>query len=561
MRPFMVLADRMGALVVAARRRPDPVDRHPPLRAAGQRQRQPARQRGGGRRAPADALVDGDSRQRSRASRKDAGSRSSNRRARGRATSRTCSPSSCTTQRGERWIEGTVFEPGSARLSMLDGVDVEAPLEGVVLVIHNNDQPGVIGDVGIDPRPPRRQHRQLRARPECHGRGRRGGARFGCGRAGPARGRAGDPRAAGDHCRAARDHHAENLIAGTGVSAGPAAGWRPSPDRSAPPHRRRWLPPGSARRASPPPSPSGDRRCPPLIIAVRTSAPPTSCPAIPSSRSAALPARGSGRGTSAGAHRRCRRFDACACCGTSNSKGLREGLARRGRDRQPRCAASTPAPPRRRRAPACLPVSRGAPAVAAERTGPRHPPSTRREPTRGRRTPSRAEESWERVGIVAQRVAACRCAAGGALSGQPCGHSSTTPRVPGGKISCGKICRAPCFTLRAARHSSPRIAVAIIPARYHSTRLPGKALADIAGRPMIEHVYRRAAAARSIASVIVATDDRRIVDAVAAFGGEARDDVARRIRAARTASRKWPRRSTATSSSTCRGTSRCSRRR
>ena len=55
---------------------------------------------------------------------------------------------------------------------------------------------------------------------------------------------------------------------------------------------------------------------------------------------------------------------------------------------------------------------------------------------------------------------------------------------------------------------------------------PGKALADIGGRPMIEHVYRRAAAARSIASVIVATDDERIADAVRAFGGEARHDVA-----------------------------------
>ena len=52
------------------------------------------------------------------------------------------------TSEGERWIEGTVFEPGSPRLSMLDGVDVEAPLEGVVLVLHNNDQPGVIGGVG-----------------------------------------------------------------------------------------------------------------------------------------------------------------------------------------------------------------------------------------------------------------------------------------------------------------------------------------------------------------------------------------------------------------------------
>jgi 3-deoxy-manno-octulosonate cytidylyltransferase (CMP-KDO synthetase) len=65
-------------------------------------------------------------------------------------------------------------------------------------------------------------------------------------------------------------------------------------------------------------------------------------------------------------------------------------------------------------------------------------------------------------------------------------------------------------------------AVAVIPARYHSSRLPGKALADIGGRPMIEHVYRRTAAARSIASVIVATDDERIHRAVLSFGGESR---------------------------------------
>jgi 3-deoxy-manno-octulosonate cytidylyltransferase (CMP-KDO synthetase) len=65
-------------------------------------------------------------------------------------------------------------------------------------------------------------------------------------------------------------------------------------------------------------------------------------------------------------------------------------------------------------------------------------------------------------------------------------------------------------------------AIAVIPARYHSTRLPGKALAEIDGRPMIEHVYRRAAAARSISSVIVATDDERIVRAVRAFGGDVR---------------------------------------
>jgi len=63
--------------------------------------------------------------------------------------------------------------------------------------------------------------------------------------------------------------------------------------------------------------------------------------------------------------------------------------------------------------------------------------------------------------------------------------------------------------------------LAVIPARFHSTRLPGKILADIAGRPMIEHVYRRAAAASLVHAVIVATDDERIAGAVRAFGGAA----------------------------------------
>jgi 3-deoxy-manno-octulosonate cytidylyltransferase (CMP-KDO synthetase) len=64
--------------------------------------------------------------------------------------------------------------------------------------------------------------------------------------------------------------------------------------------------------------------------------------------------------------------------------------------------------------------------------------------------------------------------------------------------------------------------VAVIPARYQSTRLPAKALANIAGRPMVEHVYRRAAAARGVDAVVVATDDQRIADAVTGFGGVAR---------------------------------------
>ena len=71
-----------------------------------------------------------------------------------------------------------------------------------------------------------------------------------------------------------------------------------------------------------------------------------------------------------------------------------------------------------------------------------------------------------------------------------------------------------------ATFSSPATAVIVIPARYESTRLPGKPLADIAGHPMIEHVYRRASTASRAASVLVATDDERVRDAVLAFGGE-----------------------------------------
>lgn len=68
---------------------------------------------------------------------------------------------------------------------------------------------------------------------------------------------------------------------------------------------------------------------------------------------------------------------------------------------------------------------------------------------------------------------------------------------------------------------SPATAVVVIPARYESTRLPGKPLANIAGHPMIEHVYRRASTATRAASVLVATDSERVRDAVLAFGGNA----------------------------------------
>ena len=63
-------------------------------------------------------------------------------------------------------------------------------------------------------------------------------------------------------------------------------------------------------------------------------------------------------------------------------------------------------------------------------------------------------------------------------------------------------------------------AVGVIPARYASSRFPGKPLAALCGRPLVCHVYERARRSKTLARVVVATDDLRIRDAVAAFGGE-----------------------------------------
>ena len=61
----------------------------------------------------------------------------------------------------------------------------------------------------------------------------------------------------------------------------------------------------------------------------------------------------------------------------------------------------------------------------------------------------------------------------------------------------------------------------VIPARYASTRLPGKPLANLAGKPMIQRVYERAAQAKIPDEIIVATDDERIKETVEGFGGKA----------------------------------------
>jgi 3-deoxy-manno-octulosonate cytidylyltransferase (CMP-KDO synthetase) len=64
-------------------------------------------------------------------------------------------------------------------------------------------------------------------------------------------------------------------------------------------------------------------------------------------------------------------------------------------------------------------------------------------------------------------------------------------------------------------------AVGVIPARYESSRFPGKPLVLIAGKPLVERVFERARAAQRLTRLLVATDDERIVRAVESFGGEA----------------------------------------
>jgi 3-deoxy-manno-octulosonate cytidylyltransferase (CMP-KDO synthetase) len=61
----------------------------------------------------------------------------------------------------------------------------------------------------------------------------------------------------------------------------------------------------------------------------------------------------------------------------------------------------------------------------------------------------------------------------------------------------------------------------IIPSRYESSRFPGKPLADLCGKPMLQHVYERVLRAKSVTTAAVATDDERIFLAVQAFGGRA----------------------------------------
>ena len=96
----------------------------------------------------------------------------------------------------------------------------------------------------------------------------------------------------------------------------------------------------------------------------------------------------------------------------------------------------------------------------------------------------------------------------------------------------------------AEPESRPAAATIIgaIPARYGSTRLPGKVLMPIAGRPMIEHVWRRASRAAGLERVVVLTDDRRIAEAAAGFGADCEmtpDDCASGTDRVAWAARSW----------------------
>jgi 3-deoxy-manno-octulosonate cytidylyltransferase (CMP-KDO synthetase) len=97
--------------------------------------------------------------------------------------------------------------------------------------------------------------------------------------------------------------------------------------------------------------------------------------------------------------------------------------------------------------------------------------------------------------------------------------------------------------------------IAIIPARYASSRFPGKALVDLAGKPMIQWVYERTCQATGVGRVLVATDDERILRAVQGFGGDAvmtsSSHPTGTDRLAEVAAPSMP-----SSSSTCRGMSR-----
>src|ERR1039457_620935 len=72
------------------------------------------------------------------------------------------------------------------------------------------------------------------------------------------------------------------------------------------------------------------------------------------------------------------------------------------------------------------------------------------------------------------------------------------------------------------RSSVPRKILGVIPARFASTRFPGKVLAQIAGKTMLQHVYERASLSTYLTSILIATDDGRVYSVARSFGARVR---------------------------------------
>src|SRR3982074_1988408 len=84
-----------------------------------------------------------------------------------------------------------------------------------------------------------------------------------------------------------------------------------------------------------------------------------------------------------------------------------------------------------------------------------------------------------------------------------------------------------CPTRAMLRSIVPTRILGVIPARFNSSRFPGKALVSIAGKPMLQHVYERASQARYLSKLLIATDDNRVFSAggyCGAPGGMTRAD-------------------------------------
>ena len=74
--------------------------------------------------------------------------------------------------------------------------------------------------------------------------------------------------------------------------------------------------------------------------------------------------------------------------------------------------------------------------------------------------------------------------------------------------------------LYVPHHSAPRSVLGVIPARFASSRFPGKALVSLNNKPILQHVWEKACLATSLSQVIIATDDQRIFDAAKDFGAQ-----------------------------------------